>query len=51
MTDQQMDGRNDRQPKSFFFVINYFISETTSYNIYKHDTFYHTQVLSSHTVK
>ena len=35
----------------FFFVINYFISETTSYNIYRHNTFYYTQVLSSHTVK
>ena len=35
----------------FLFVINYFISETTSYNIYKHNTFYHAQVLSSHTVK
>ena len=34
-----------------FFVINYFISETTSYNIYRHNTFYYTQVLSSHTVK
>ena len=34
-----------------FFVINYFISETTSYNIYRHNTFNYTQVLSSHTVK
>ena len=34
-----------------FFVINYFISETTSYNIYKHNTFYHAQVLCSHYVK
>ena len=34
-----------------FFAINYFISETTSYNIYRHNTFYYTQVLSSHAVK
>ena len=37
----------------FFFVINCFISETTSYNIYKHNTFYNTQVhvYVSHTTK
>ena len=36
-----------------FFVINCFISETTSYNIYKHNTFYNTQVhvKVSHTTK
>ena len=38
---------------AFFFVINCFISETTSYNIYKHNTFYNTQVhvKVSHTTK
>ena len=36
-----------------FFVINCFISETTSYNIYKRNTFYNTQVhvYLSHTTK
>ena len=49
---------SDYQPKSnsslsmlHNFFINYFISETTLYIIYKHNTFYQTQVLSSHTVK
>ena len=43
-------------PESFEsknFFCNCFISETTSYNIYKHNTFYNTQVhvYVSHTTK
>ena len=40
-------------PLDIFFVTNCFISETSSYNIYKHNTFYNTQVhvYVSHTTK